>query len=70
MRCLACNKNLNDLESTRKYATSNEYVDLCNDCFSTIAEDILVIENQSLKETSEDESDLQTMWQKDEHFRE
>ena len=32
MRCYACNKNLSDFESTRKYS-SGEYVDMCNDCW-------------------------------------
>jgi len=31
MRCVACNKNLNDFEATRK--TDQGYVDLCNKCF-------------------------------------
>ena len=35
MRCVACNSNLSDYESTRKYK-NGEYFDLCNHCFSTI----------------------------------
>jgi hypothetical protein len=46
MRCLACDKRLNDRESTRKYASSGTFVDLCNRCFSTIAEDIPDIEGE------------------------
>jgi hypothetical protein len=34
MRCIGCNKELTDFESTRRYADSEEFVDLCNDCFS------------------------------------
>lgn len=40
MRCLACNCQLNDHEATRKYATSGTFVDLCDRCFSEVAEDI------------------------------
>jgi hypothetical protein len=32
MRCLACNTDLNDYESTRKDA-NGRYLDLCNTCF-------------------------------------
>lgn len=40
MRCLACNKRLNDKERTRKYASSGTFVDLCDRCFSTVADEI------------------------------
>lgn len=33
MRCLSCDCNLNDYESTRKYPDGT-YIDLCNRCFS------------------------------------
>lgn len=44
MRCLACNKNLSDKESTRKYASTGTFVDLCDGCFSTVEDDIPHIE--------------------------
>ena len=34
MRCCACNKNLNDFESTLKHADTGEYLDMCNKCLS------------------------------------
>ena len=34
-RCLACNKNLSNYESTRKYKGTHVYIDLCNSCFSS-----------------------------------
>jgi hypothetical protein len=37
MRCLACNKNLNDYESTRKHAITGAYLDLCNGCFAEVS---------------------------------
>ncbi len=40
MRCCSCDKNLNDTESTRKSEVTNEYFDLCNKCFSTIADQL------------------------------
>ena len=43
MRCRACNKNLNDFESTRK-SESGEYVDLCNHCYREVQSDILAEE--------------------------
>jgi len=38
MRCVACNKILSDYEATRKHAITGEYLDLCNECFSSISE--------------------------------
>ena len=40
MRCVACNCVLTDFEATRKGVNTGEYIDLCNKCFLTIAEDI------------------------------
>ena len=40
MRCLSCDKRLNNRESTRKYASSGTFVDLCDRCFSYVAEEI------------------------------
>ena len=49
MRCLACNCELSDFESTRKSVHTNEYLDLCNQCYSTIQHDVTVIERDDLK---------------------
>ena len=40
MRCLSCNKNLSDAESTRKSIVTDEYLDLCDHCLETIEEDV------------------------------
>ncbi len=40
MRCLSCNCQLNDHESTRKYAGSLNFIDLCDRCFSHVESDI------------------------------
>ena len=36
MRCIACNKQLNDYESTRRHAITNEFLDTCNRCMKDI----------------------------------
>ena len=36
MRCIACNKTLNDYESTRRHAITNEFLDTCNRCMKDI----------------------------------
>lgn len=60
MRCLACNKALNDFESTRKSATTGEYVDLCNHCFHNVEQDIESIVREDLRneESYEDDNEL------------
>ena len=39
MRCIACNKNLNDFESTRK-DSEGHFIDLCNHCYHEVQSDI------------------------------
>lgn len=39
MKCLACNKTLNDYEATRKTA-SGEFLDMCSGCVSQADEGI------------------------------
>ena len=45
MRCKACNKALNEFESTRKSRESGEYIDLCNDCYTYVKDELQVVEN-------------------------
>jgi len=54
MRCKACNKQLNDFESTRKGFESGEFIDLCNECFGTVAADFNVTEREDLKHLSDE----------------
>lgn len=49
MRCQACNCELNDFESTRKSAVTEEYLDLCDHCLSYISDDFEVIERDDLR---------------------
>ena len=37
MRCVCCNKNLNDYEATRKHAITGAYLDMCNSCFAEVS---------------------------------
>ena len=53
MRCIACNKNLNDFESTRKSAITSEYLDLCNTCFHQVEQDIPAKERDDLRSEEE-----------------
>lgn len=50
MRCLSCNIVLNDFESTRRYANTGEFVDMCKRCFnSSDTEGVDVLDREDLK---------------------
>jgi hypothetical protein len=55
MRCLSCNCNLSDYESTRKSAFTGEFIDLCNRCFSSISSDMHTIERADLEHFEEND---------------
>ena len=59
MRCICCDKNLSDFESTRKSVTTNEYIDMCNKCYLTIKDDLVSLEREDLltNEDTEDEEE-------------
>lgn len=48
MRCLACDARLTEFEATRRSATTNEFIDLCNRCFSSVSEDLHTLEREDL----------------------
>ena len=48
MRCVACNCVLSDYEATRKGTITGEYLDLCDDCFKPIADEVAVIVRHDL----------------------
>jgi hypothetical protein len=54
MRCKACNKLLSEFESVRKSKDTGEFVDLCNDCYTHVRDDLQVIENYSLLHLQDD----------------
>ena len=64
MRCLACDRNLTDFESTRKHTDTSEYLDLCNKCYNEIQADVEIITEERLDLTHED--DIQVDWEQDE----
>lgn len=69
MRCLSCNKNLSDFESTRKFASTGEYLDLCNRCYSEVQDDVNTLirpdlqENEGVDEDDWDEERIDTIGQ-------
>jgi hypothetical protein len=44
MRCIACNIELTDYEATRK-DKDGHFVDLCNYCYSSVKDDLPVVNN-------------------------
>ena len=58
MRCQACNRALTDFESTRKSATTGEYLDLCNQCFSEISSEIDALEREDLRDQDNTEEEF------------
>jgi len=54
MHCIACDKNLNDLESTRKSEITGEYLDLCNHCYATISDTFIEDPEENQDENSEE----------------
>ncbi len=55
MRCLSCNCVLTDFEATRKAVVTGEYIDMCNKCFLTIADEIEYTERDDLNEYDENQ---------------
>lgn len=56
MRCLACNKILNDFEATRKSATTGTFVDLCNHCFHDVEQDLETIVREDLRDECDEDN--------------
>ena len=54
MRCLSCNAELNDFESTRKSAETNEFIDLCNECYTYVRSDVKAVERVDLMHENDD----------------
>ena len=49
MKCLCCDKILNDFESTRKHAITGAYLDTCNECLDAIDVNIPTIDRHDLE---------------------
>lgn len=57
MRCVSCNKNLNDSESTRRVVSTGEFLDMCNKCYADIAHDVPTISRPDLNPYEQIEDD-------------
>lgn len=49
MRCVACDVELTDYEATRRFAGSQEFVDLCNRCAAVSLDDSDVVDRADLR---------------------
>jgi hypothetical protein len=50
MRCRACQAILSDFEATRKYKSVEDYVELCENCYSTVKDQFDVSQSESEEE--------------------
>lgn len=50
MRCVCCNRNLNDYESTLRHAEYGHFLDTCNKCLNGLG--IPVVGRDDLSETA------------------
>lgn len=64
MRCVCCDRNLNDYESTRKSRTTGEYLDMCNKCFGLVEDNIETIDRTDFSEGDVPDEELfdETEW--------
>lgn len=58
-RCVCCNKTLNDYESTRRHAITNEFLDTCNRCMKDIP-NIPTKDRQDLLKEADYDDDMDT----------
>ena len=66
MRCLSCNRILSDREATRKYQSSGTFLDLCDQCYEPIKEEVKVTEKEQefVEKKREEEQDLDKLAEK------
>ena len=50
MRCQCCDRLLNDFESTRKSKTTGDYLDMCNSCIASVADQLETLDRADLPE--------------------
>jgi hypothetical protein len=48
VRCLSCDCNLSDFESTRKSSITGDFLDVCSRCLGSILDDVSTVENWNL----------------------
>lgn len=54
MHCRSCDVILSDFEATRKSVVTQEYYELCNECFNSIKREVLYRERIDLMRGSDD----------------
>ena len=57
MKCQCCDRLLSNYESTRKFA-SGTYIDMCNKCLDTIADDVSVIDDETMEYNEYDDKTI------------
>ena len=66
MRCISCDKLLTDFESTRRSIQSNDFIELCNECFYYAADDIATLSREDLRSEHDNflgEQEYEQDWQ-------
>jgi len=59
MKCKACDEILTDYEATRKVLETNEYLELCNNCFDSESDDVLTLDRADLKHVTDEKPGLE-----------
>lgn len=54
MRCKACDVRLTNRESTRRSVHSGDYLDLCNQCYRPIQQEVPTSENPEWADDNDD----------------
>ena len=58
MKCVACDSIMTDFEATRKSKTTGQFLDLCEDCFKEVSDDIIDVEERADLKQLEHEIEL------------
>lgn len=53
MRCICCDRNLNDSESTRRLVSTGDFLDMCNKCYKDVENDVPTTVRQDLVPTEQ-----------------
>jgi hypothetical protein len=64
MRCVCCNRNLNDAESTARHPETNEFLDTCMPCLKEIGISPVIREDLNPYEQF-DEEGFSDIWEDD-----
>lgn len=60
MRCYCCNAGLSDFEATRRSAVTGGFLDVCNECFHYIKDDVCAVERVDLRHEEDDNDGFET----------